>query len=235
MVGFIGAMAVEVENLLEQMEERQDEKIGMDRFSWGQLFGQEVVMAVCGPGKVNAALCAQSMIEHFHPDWVLNLGVAGAGEEGVSIGDMVIATGAVQHDMDTSPLGDPVGYVSKVGLVEFPCDAQLRERLLDAASQVPELKVHEGVIATGDQFICDGETRRRIHERFHSKAVEMEGAAVAQVCHELDVPFAVIRAISDNANEHAAHDFMRFVKSVAAQYAFHITRRLCRDLAHESL
>ena len=225
MVGFIGAMAVEVENLLEQMEERQDEKIGMDRFSWGQLFGQEVVMAVCGPGKVNAALCAQSMIEHFHPDWVLNLGVAGAGEEGVSIGDMVIATGAVQHDMDTSPLGDPVGYVSKVGLVEFPCDAQLRERLLDAASQVPELKVHEGVIATGDQFICDGETRRRIHERFHSKAVEMEGAAVAHACYANGVACGIVRSISDEANGKSTMDYPAFT-ALAARHSEQVVERL---------
>ena len=121
MVGLIGAMAVELEQLKAQMENLREEKIGMDELYTGTLFGQEVVLAVCGPGKVNAALCAQSMILRHHPRWILNLGVAGAGEAGVSIGDMVVASCTVQHDMDTSPIGDPVGYVSKIGLVEIPC------------------------------------------------------------------------------------------------------------------
>ena len=106
MIGLIGAMAVEVEGLMACLTDREETRIGMDCFVSGRLFGQEAVLAVCGPGKVNAALCAQSMILHFHPEWVLNLGVAGAGEAGVSIGDMVIATAAVQHDMDVTALGD---------------------------------------------------------------------------------------------------------------------------------
>lgn len=109
MVGLIGAMAVELEQLKAQMENLREEKIGMDVLYTGTLFGQEVVLAVCGPGKVNAALCAQSMILRHHPRWILNLGVAGAGEAGVSIGDMVVASCTVQHDMDTSPIGDPGG------------------------------------------------------------------------------------------------------------------------------
>ena len=97
MVGLIGAMAVELEQLKAQMENLREEKIGMDVLYTGTLFGQEVVLAVCGPGKVNAALCAQSMILRHHPRWILNLGVAGAGEAGVSIGDMVVASCTVQH------------------------------------------------------------------------------------------------------------------------------------------
>lgn len=154
MFGLIGAMQVEIEGLMEQLEQRRDQVIGMDTFSSGRLFGQDVVLAVCGPGKINAALCAQNMITAYHPEWVLNLGVAGAGRDDMSIGDMVIATAAVQHDMDTSPLGDPVGFVSKVGLVEFPCDEKLHAALVKAAASVESLKVWEGLVATGDQFIC---------------------------------------------------------------------------------
>lgn len=229
MIGLIGAMAVEVEALLAQLEDRQDTKIGMDVFSAGKLFGQEAVLAVCGPGKVNAALCAQSMITAYHPEWVLNLGVAGAGDETVSIGDMVIATCAVQHDMDTSPIGDPVGFVSKIGLVEIPCDASLHQRLVTAASSVEGMGVHEGVIATGDQFICDGETRSRIHRLFGAKAVEMEGAAVAHACYTMNTPCGVLRSISDGANGESTMDYPTFTK-LAASHSEQVVENLLRDM-----
>ncbi len=216
MIGLIGAMAVELEQLKAQMENPREETVGMDVFCSGRLFGREVVLAVCGPGKVNAALCAQSMILRYHPQWVLNLGVAGAGAPSVSIGDMVVAECAVQHDMDTSPIGDPVGYVSKIGLVEIPCDASLRKALLAAAAKVPGLKVHTGVIATGDQFISDEASRRRIHQRFGAKAVEMEGAAVAHACYMHGVSCGVVRSISDQANGESTMDYPAFVRLAAA-------------------
>ncbi|MBQ3484000.1 MAG: 5'-methylthioadenosine/adenosylhomocysteine nucleosidase [Clostridia bacterium] len=216
MIGLIGAMAVEVEGLMEKLTGRSEMRIGMDVFVTGTLFGTEAVLAVCGPGKINAALCAQSMIHHFHPEWIVNLGVAGAGESGVSIGDMVIATAAVQHDVDTSPIGDPVGMVSKINLIEIPCDDALRARLVRAASAVEGMNVHEGVIATGDQFIHDGSVRSRIHELFHAKAVEMEGGAVAQACYMHDVPCGVLRSISDQADGHSEMDYPTFTRLAAA-------------------
>lgn len=227
MVGLIGAMAVEVESLMAQVEDRQETRIGMDVFVSGRLFGQEAVLAVCGPGKINAALCAQSMIQHFHPQWVLNLGVAGAGESGVSIGDMVIATAAVQHDCDTSPIGDPVGLVSKINLVELPCDAALRARLAQAARTLPDVNVHEGIIATGDQFINKGEVRQRIHELFHAKAVEMEGAAVAHACYMHGVPCGVLRSISDQADGRSDMDYPTFTK-LAASHSEQVVEKLLR-------
>jgi len=216
MIGLIGAMSVEVEALMAQMTDRAETKVGMDVFVSGKLYGKDAVLAVCGPGKINAALCAQSMILHFHPEWVLNLGVAGAGEAGVSIGDMVIATAAVQHDVDTSPIGDPVGMVSKINLIEIPCDDSLRRRLAQAAGQVEGVRVHEGVIATGDQFIHDGTVRSRIHDLFHAKAVEMEGGAVAQTCYMHGVPCGVLRSISDQADGHSDMDYPTFTKLAAA-------------------
>lgn len=216
MIGLIGAMAVEVEALTAKLENAVTQKIGMDTFVSGKLFGKDAVLAVCGPGKVNAALCAQSMIVNYHPEWVLNLGVAGSGEEGIGIGDMVIATCAVQHDMDTSPIGDPVGLVSKINLVEIPCDEALRARLVKAAQTLGDTNVYEGVIATGDQFINKADVRSKIHAQFHAKAVEMEGGAVAHACYMHGVPCGVLRSISDGANGQSDMDYPTFTKLAAS-------------------
>ena len=140
MIGIVGAMQLEMDGLLARLENRQDTQIGMDVFSTGTLFGQEAVLAVCGPGKVNAAICTGSMILTFHPEWVLNLGVAGSGEEGVGIGDMVIATAAVQHDLDYGDLGDARGYLCKLDLIEIPADEGLRARLAEAAGKAVEME-----------------------------------------------------------------------------------------------
>ncbi len=227
MYGLIGAMSVEVEALIQQLEDRQEKKIGMDVFVSGKLFGREAVLAVCGPGKVNAALCTQSMILHYQPEWILNLGVAGAGDATVSIGDMVIAEAAVQHDMDTSPIGDPIGLVSKINLVEIPCDAALREKLVRAARAVEGVRVHTGIIATGDQFIHSGDVRSRIHGLFHAKAVEMEGGAVAHACYVHGVPCGVLRSISDQADGHSDMDYPTFTR-LAASHSQQVVENLLR-------
>lgn len=229
MVGLIGAMAVEMEALMAQVENKQEKRIGMDTFVSGKLFGQDAVLAVCGPGKINAALCAQSMILHYQPQWVLNLGVAGAGDSDVSIGDMVIATAAVQHDCDTSPIGDPVGLVSKLNLIELPCDAELRAKLVKAASILTDAKVHQGIIATGDQFIGNGDVRSRIHQQFHAMAVEMEGGAVAHACYMHGVPCGVLRSISDKANGESEMDYPTFVK-LAASHSTQVVEQLLRSM-----
>lgn len=227
MYGLIGAMSVEVEGLMDQLEDRQDKKIGMDVFVSGRLFGKDAVLAVCGPGKINAALCAQSMILHYQPEWIVNLGVAGAGDTTVSIGDMVVATAAVQHDMDTSPIGDPVGLVSKINLVEIPCDTSLRVKLVKAASTVAGVTVHEGIIATGDQFINSGDVRSRIHKLFNAKAVEMEGGAVAHACYAHGVPCGVLRSISDQADGHSDMDYPTFTR-LAARHSQQVVEKLLR-------
>lgn len=229
MYGFIGAMAVEMEQLMDRLEDRNETRIGLDTFVSGVLFGQEVVLAVCGPGKVNAAVCACSMINTFHPAWIINLGVAGAGDSSVGIGDMVIARCAVQHDMDTSPIGDPVGLISKLNLIELPCDEALQQRLLAAARAVPDMKTVSGLVATGDQFICDDGTRTRIHERFGAQAVEMEGGAVAHACYALGVPCGIVRSISDEANGHSTMDYPTFTR-LAAGHSAAVVENLLKSL-----
>lgn len=228
MIGLIGAMAVEMEALLEKLENRTDTRIGLDTFSSGTLCGKEAVLAVCGPGKVNAALCAHSMILTYHPEWVLNLGVAGAGDESVSVGDMVIATCAVEHDLDYGSLGDQRGYVCKLNRIQLPCDETLRNRLYRAANRVEGLRVVEGVIATGDQFISDAGKRETIHRLFGSKAVEMEGGAVAHACCVNGVPCGIIRSISDGANGQSEMDYPAFA-ALAAKHSQEVVMRLLED------
>ena len=228
MIGLIGAMNVEIEALESLLKDRENVTIGMDRFAVGKLFGQEVVLSVCGPGKVNAALCAQSMILRFRPEWVLNLGVAGSGSSEVGIGDMVIATAAVQHDMDTSPIGDPVGYVSKVGLIELPCDLSLRKRLTEAAQLIQGVKVHEGIVATGDQFVNKADTRAYIHNTFGAIAIEMEGAAVAHACYMHNTPCGILRSISDNADGGSDMDYFTF-RGIASAHSQQVVHTLLKE------
>ena len=146
--------------------------------------------------------------------------------DGVRIGDLVVATAAVQHDADTSPLGDPVGMVSKVNLVELPCDETLRARLVAAAKKA-DLTVHEGIIATGDQFIHDGATRARIHQLFGALAVEMEGGAVAHTCLLNGVKCGVLRSISDQADGHSDMDYPTFT-ALAAAHSQQVVENLLR-------
>ncbi|HCE15708.1 MAG TPA: 5'-methylthioadenosine/adenosylhomocysteine nucleosidase, partial [Clostridiales bacterium] len=139
---------------------------------------------------------------------------------------LVAATAAVQHDADTSPLGDPVGMVSKVNLVELPCDEELRARLVAAAKKA-NLTVHEGIIATGDQFIHDGTTRARIHHLFNALAVEMEGGAVAHACLLNGVKCGVLRSISDQADGHSDMDYPTFT-ALAAAHSQQVVENLLR-------
>lgn len=228
MVGLMSAMGVEMALLQEQMTECAHQEIGMDTFVSGKLYGQDAVIAVCGAGKINAAICAWNMIQHYHPQWILNVGVAGSGDDSLEIGDLVVGTDSVQHDMDTTGVGDPRGYVSKVGVVRFPCDPVLRDRLLAAAREVAGDRVQAGTIATGDQFVSDPEVKSSIHALFQAKAVEMEGAAVAHACWMAKVPYGILRAISDNANGDSPRDFPAFaaeVAEVSQRVIFHLLRQ----------
>ena len=228
-IGLIGAMDVEIERLADLLTDREDERIGLDVFMRGRLFGHEAVLAVCGAGKVNAALCAQTMITRWRPAWILNLGVAGAAAPGVTIGDLVLATGAVQHDMDTSPIGDPPGYISKVGKVILPCDEGLLRMLRRAAETIRGVRIHEGIIATGDQFVNSGDMRGRIRERFGAVAVEMEGAAVAQACCIHGVPCGILRAVSDSADGEGGMDYSVF-RDAAAARSQEVVRALLKEV-----
>lgn len=199
MIGIIGAMEVEISLLKSMLDNVQTTELAGMTFYSGSVSGQEVVVACAGIGKVHAAVCAQVMILNFHPDQVINIGVAGALDETLDIGDIVIATAAVQHDIDTSPIGDPVGLISGLNMVYLPCDESLAARLKENAD-VLNIKTARGVIATGDQFVETKEQKTKLHDVFGAYACDMEGGAIAQVCVENHVPYAAYRAVSDTLN-----------------------------------
>lgn len=215
-IGLIGAMTVEVETLKERTENKRVSVISGMEFVEGTLCGQSVVLAVAGVGKVNAAICAQTMILKFQPDVIINTGVAGGIGSGVKILDVVVATEVAQHDMDCSPLGDPVGWLYGVNKVEMACDEQHCNRICAAAESVG-VKPFRGMIVSGDQFIGSKEQIDKIKEHFPAMAAEMEGAAIGQVCCLNQTPFCVIRAISDGGDDEANMNYPQFCKLAVAK------------------
>ena len=213
MIGIIGAMQMEVEGYLQVMHELVTTKVGLHTFYSGQIDGVDCVVACCGEGKVNAALCAQSMMLLFHPQLLINSGVAGGIGKDVHIGDVVFAGSVVEHDMDITPLGYPMGYVCGIDRVEMEADEKATALLMEEARHVYDGTVWQGLIASGDQFIAGGEKMSRILQYFpKTMACEMEGAAIGHAAVLGQVPFVVLRAISDNGNDDAKVDFPQFAQ-----------------------
>lgn len=226
MIGIIAAMDVEMKSLRSYMDNTETEVISGIRFVRGTLEGKDVVTAVCGIGKVFAALCAQTMILHYQPQAIINTGVAGTLTDALTIGSIAVSSAVVQHDMDTSPLGDPVGLISGINKVELPADRLLTGQL-SACAKVMGIKTATGVIASGDQFVASAERKAFIVEHFKAIACEMEGAAVGQVCYVNKVPFCVLRAISDSADGSSHMDYPTFVQ-MAAEQSVALLRRFMR-------
>ena len=215
LTGIICAMSLEMEGLRAQMTDMTVEKVSGIEFVRGRIGDADVVTAVCGVGKVFAALCAQTMILRYAPARLINTGVAGSLSPDLTIGQIAIARDVVQHDMDTSPIGDPVGLLSGINIVHIPADAALCDAL-GAAATACELNVQSGTIATGDQFINTTEQKNRIRDNFGAIACEMEGGAIGHVCYVNQIPFAVLRAISDGGDEAAQMDYPTFARMAAA-------------------
>ena len=226
MIGIIAAMNVEMDGLRAHMESPASETVSGVTFVRGIIEGREVVTAVCGIGKVFAALCAQTMILRYAPEAIINTGVAGTLTDELSIGNLAVSACVVQHDMDTSAIGDPVGLISGINMVEIPADKALTERLCAAAETVG-VKTLTGCIASGDQFVASVERKAFIVEHFKAIACEMEGAAVGQVCYVNKVPFCVLRAISDSADGSSHMDYPTFVQ-MAAEQSVALMRRFMR-------
>jgi adenosylhomocysteine nucleosidase len=253
-LGIISALHEEQQGLVDAMQRPYKLIHGMREYWAGKLWEIDAVCVLSRIGKVAAAMTATTLVEKFGVTHILFTGVAGAGDASIAVGDIVVAESLVQHDMDASPLF-PRHEVPLTGLSHFASDRKMTLGLAQAAQRFLELefmhvidareravfalqapRVHRGLVASGDQFVSHGDRIQALGEALPGLlAVEMEGAAVAQVCFELGIPFGVIRTISDNANEHAATDFMRFVKSVAAQYAFYIVRQFCRQIQASSV
>ena len=219
MTGIIGAMKIEVETIKALMENKKSEVISGVEYITGTLHGKEIVTAVCGIGKVAAAMCAQTMILKYAPDRIINTGVGGSLSEKLAIGDIAVAESLVQHDMDTSPLGDPVGLISGINIVNIPCDEKVVETLVKGVEALEGIKALKGVIASGDQFIADTAKKDYIKNNFNAVVCEMEGASIAQVCYTNGVPFGVVRAVSDCADGSSHMDYGEFLPMAAANAA----------------
>ena len=214
MTGIIGAMKIEVEALVASMTDKRSETVSGIEFFVGKLCGKDTVVAQCGIGKVFAALCAQTMILRYGVDTVINTGVGGTLSRGLGICDIAVSSACVQHDMDTSALGDPVGLISGINVIELPADKALCDTVCSAAKALG-INAVAGIIASGDCFISSPEKKKYICDTFGAVACEMEGAAIAQVCYVNGVRFVVIKAISDSADGSADMDYGEFSRLAA--------------------
>lgn len=218
MIGIICAMDLEVEGVIALMKETEKTSVDGIDFYKGVFGNSEIVAAQCGVGKVNAAICTRMMIDLYRVDAVINSGVAGALSTQVSVGDVVIATSAVQHDYDTTALGEPRGMITCAGenVINFPADEALSDKLFAAAQNLENTKVFKGVVATGDEFVHEAQRRLAIGEEFSALACEMEGGAIAHVCHRANVPWSILRSISDDLTNNTSMSFDEF-KFMAAK------------------
>ena len=210
MIGIIGAMATEVDGLKAKMQNVTVQKIGTTSFYAGELFGKEVVVAQSGIGKVNAALCTQNMIHAYHPTVIINTGCAAGVGDGLQVGDIVLAETAVQHDLDYGPLEDERGYISGINCIFIPADKENTAKIAAIAERIG-VHTRTGVVATGDQFLCEKAKKEDIKQHFNAQAVEMEGGAIAHAAYANGVPFVILRSISDNGDEKAMMSFDKFV------------------------
>jgi adenosylhomocysteine/aminodeoxyfutalosine nucleosidase len=212
-IAIMGAMPEEIEPIISTLENLKETKYAANTYYEGTYNGKELVVAYSKIGKVFATLTATSLIEKFACDTLLFSGVAGAISPDLNIGDLIIADGLVQHDLDITAFGHPYGYVPE-GEVCILTDVALRNIAKEVA-KAKGLKLVEGIIATGDQFVADPERKEWISKTFKADALEMEGAAVAVVCGSLEVPFFILRAISDSADMDASFNFDEFLESSA--------------------
>lgn len=226
MLGIIGAMAQEVEQLKNEMEQPEIITVaGMD-FYKGVIGGKPVVVVRSGIGKVNAGICVQILADRFGVDGIVNTGIAGSLQAKINIGDLVLSTDTVQHDMDATGFSYPVGQIPQMDVFSFTADEKLRQAAKECCAQVnPDVAVHEGRVLTGDQFISDKQKKKWLVETFGGYCTEMEGAAIAQAAYLNQIPFLIVRAISDKADDSANMDYAEFER-LAIIHSVNLTRAL---------
>ena len=229
MLGFICALDVEVEGIKRMMTNITEQTAAKITYTKGEIGGVDVVCCECGVGKVNAAMSTQLMIDLYHPDVIVNSGIAGSLSRDIRIGDIVISDDCVEHDMDGTEMGDPPGEIwfNDEKRIDLPADKAVADRLEKACAVLSDTAVFRGRIASGDTFIAAHERRQRIADLFGALACEMEGAAVGHVCYRNGVPYAVLRCISDDFNENEFVDFMKF-RTVAAEKSIRVIAEFIR-------
>ncbi len=215
MLGIIGAMDVEVNAIKKSIKNSVVTKIGGVDFVCGTIENVMVCAAQCSPGKVNAALCTQAMIDNFRPDKIINIGVGCSLSKDVVIKNIVIASDVCEYDIDITALGEPRGFINGLNVIKVETDRELSESLARAAISCGE-KIHRGTIASGDTFIASQELKDMLSSQFDAICGEMEGGAIGHTCKANGIPFAVLRSISDGGDENALMDYPTF-KNIAAK------------------
>lgn len=211
MLGIIGAMDEEVSKLKEKMTDVEIKKKASMDFYRGKLMGKDVVVVRSGIGKVNAGICTQILVDEYLVDGVINTGIAGSLNADIEIGDMVLATDTVQHDVDATGFGYELGVIPRMETSTFIADKKLRDLAKECCERVnPDIKVFCGRVVSGDQFVSDKAKKQYILENFKGYCTEMEGAAIAQAAYLNNIPFLIIRAISDKADDSATEDYPTF-------------------------
>ena len=217
MIGIIGAMEEEVAALKEAMEIQEVKVMASMTFCRGRLCEKDVVVVRSGIGKVNAALCSQILIDMFGVEALINTGIAGSLDARIDIGDMVISTDALHHDMDATLFGDPVGQVPRMDTLSFPADERLIALAKEANEEAnPDIHTFVGRVVSGDQFISSTEAKNKIIANFHPLCTEMEGAGIAHAAYLNKVSYVIVRAISDKADNSADMDYPTFEKQAIA-------------------
>lgn len=232
-LGIIGAMEEEVETLLERMDEKNTAKRAGSSFCEGKLSGLDVVVVQCGIGKVNAAVCAQILCDCYGVTHIVNTGIAGSLCAELDIGDLVVSLDAMHHDFNCCAFGYPMGQVPGTDTVAFPADEALIRLAFAAAESVNEGHTKIGRIASGDQFVADPALKDRIIANTQALCTEMEGAAIAQTAYRNAVPFVILRAISDKADNSADMDYPTFER-IAAHRCAAVTTALAAALKEQA-
>lgn len=215
MIGIIGAMDVEVNTLKQKVKNKTVTNIAGIDFVMGDIEGVMAVVAQCSPGKVNAALCTQAMIDRFSPDSIINVGVGCSLSPEVVIKNIVIASDVCEYDIDITALGEPRGFINGLNMTKVPTDTALSDALARAAINCGE-RIHRGTVASGDTFIAGEELKHSLKTDFGAICGEMEGGAIGHTCAANGIPFAVLRSISDGGDENALMDYPTF-KNIAAK------------------
>ena len=230
MLGIIGAMSEEVANLKAEMEDvLVCSAAGMD-FYQGTLHGKEVVIVRSGIGKVNGAICSQILIDQYHVTGIINTGIAGSLRNEINIGDIVLSKDTLQHDMDATGFGYPVGQIPQMDNSVFEGDSRMIEAARECCEEViPEIGVFVGRVVSGDQFISDKGKKAWLTETFDGYCTEMEGAAIAQTAYLNKIPFLIIRAISDKADDSAIMSYEEF-EAKAIEHSVNLVTALVENL-----
>ena len=229
-LGIIGAMELEVETLLEKMEEKSSRVMAKSTFYTGKLQGLDAVVVQCGVGKVNAAICAQILCSCFGVTHLVNTGIAGSLSAELDIGDLVVSRDAMYHDFDCVHFGYEMGRVPGMDVVAFPADAGMMDLAYAAAEAVNPGHTKVGRVASGDLFVAEKAAKEAIIAKTGALCTEMEGAAIAQTAYRNGIPFVILRAISDKADDSAEMDYPTFER-IAAHRCADMTMHLAAQLS----